>query len=645
VYARVVVDVAPAHLDHPFDYRVPEGAEVAVGRRVQVTFAGRRRVGWVVGTADEPATDPARVRDLLAVDGDRTWFDAEDLPLYRWVADRWAGTLADVLRHAMPARIASEEARPTGGSAAPPPGFGGAARRPDRSGADERWAPYDDEALRAALDVPPRPDGGRAFWLRALADADVGALVADLVARTLRAGRSALVLVPDPATDAADAALGVAAEAAEDLRGATDRARYRAFLRGRHGAARLVVGERGAALWPLRDLGLVVVADEANPAYKERRAPRHHAREVALARARRAGATCVLLGDLPSANLHRLVADGHVSVVAAGRAEERGRAPRVVVVDRDDPDPTARRTRLSERTTSLLAEVVRAGGAVAVVAARGGVGAALACQRCRARRACPVCVGSLRPRRGAAAPTWECAACGWYGAPHACSRCGAEATAPLAAGAGRLAQELQRSHPEAEVIRMEGFDAPGPTRRPAIAVLTRGSVVTRPAWLRAAPADLVVLPDADAFLGRAGLEAAEDGLRLLLALVRWAAGGRHGVVVQTREPRHHAVQALVRWDPVGFWEREAPRRAELRYPPAATLVRLTAPPAHAAEVVAELRGALPADDLVLGPDPSGALLVKTSDLRGTLSALTPLRHAWSRSDRRVRVDVEPATAD
>ncbi len=235
-------------------------------------------------------------------------------------------------------------------------------------------------------------------------------------------------------------------------------------------------------------------------------------------------------------------------------------------------------------------------------------------------------------------PWWRCAACGWHGPAFACPDCGDDTATPLAAGAGRLAAELARSHPAAEVVRMEGFDAPGPRRRPAIGVMTRGSVVSRPRWLGEEHADVVVLPDADAMLGRPALDAAEDALRLWLATGRWV----RRIVVQTREPGHPAVQALVRWDPVGFWEREAPRRAELRYPPAASLVAVrAADPTVAAAAAAALRAALPPDDEVLGPGLDGGVLVKSADLRGTLAALTPLRQDWDRGDRKVRVDVDP----
>jgi primosomal protein N' (replication factor Y) (superfamily II helicase) len=610
MYARVVVEVAPAHLDRPFDYLVPDGWAVRGGQRVRVDFAGRRVTGWVVGVGEETDTDPARIRPLHQVQGEHTWFDEDDLRLYRWVADRYAATLADVLRHAMPERVAGAEH-----------GFVlDSTHIVAESNTNADWRSYDAERLLAG-------EAG-AYWWRPLVGEDVVGLLLDLVVRTLAEGRGVLVLSPDPASALAEA---LVEWGAVDLRVDKPRARYEAFLRCRFGGARLAVGERGGVFAPLRSLGLILVEDEANPAYKERRAPRHNAREVALARARMAGAVCVLTGDLPSAQLWRLVEDGHVTRITGDRRLERERSPRVTVVDLSRP--RARRTRFTDEASRALSGALEAGGAAVVLAARGGQGAALACRRCGERRACPRCDSSVR----AVGDGWGCATCGWGGAPFACAGCGAEETAPLAAGAGRLAQELARSHRGAEVLRMEGFDAPGPTRRPAVAVMTRGSVVTRPAWLAGGHADVVVLPDADALLSRPGLEAAEDALRLWMAAGRWAPR----VVVQTREPLDPAVQALVRWDPEGFWRREAGRRADLGFPPARSLVVLSTQPEDGLAVADDLRAAVPSADDVLGPDPKGGVLVKSAALRGTLGALTPLRHAWSKAGRRVRVDVDP----
>ncbi len=666
-YARVAVEVAPAHLDRPFDYLVPDGLDVGVGQRVRVDFSGRRRLAWVLAVVDEPAAEAERVRPLRDVDGPVRWFDAVDLRVARWVADRYAGTLASVLRHAVPDRVAHVDREvERWGEPQPHP----AAQRPPCP--STAWRPYAaSELLRALAARPPGTSGvveslarnatesttppagaeSGAWWLRVLSGDEPAALGADLVSRCLAAGRTAVVLTADPASPLARSALAVAGPLGADLRGlespgrSTARARYQAALRCRTGHARVAVGGRAAVLAPVTDLGLVLVEDEANPAYKERRSPRHHAREVALARARLRGAVCVLTGDLPSAALWRLLEAGHVAEVAADRAEERRRAPRVDVVDLDDPRPGARRARLSSAAARALSESVRGGGAAVVLASRRGEGTALACRSCGTRRACAVCDGAIGPvppgpstegSEPEGPGPWRCATCGWHGDASACPVCGGTDHAPLAAGAARLATELARSHPSAAVVLMEGFDADGPTGRPAIAVMTRGSVVTAPAWLRGAVADVAVVPEVDALLGRARFDAGEDALRLLLAAGRWS----RRLVVQTREPGNPAVQGLVRWDPVGWWRGEAERRAELDWPPSASLVALAPETGAAVEVAAAVRAALPADE-VLGPDLDGLVTVKSRDLRGTLAALTPLRHGWGLRGVRVRVDVDP----
>jgi primosomal protein N' (replication factor Y) len=125
---HVVVDVPLFHLDRPFTYRVPEALRdtVRLGSRVKVPFGGRRRVdGWVVGFADEL---PPGARDLIRVVSPVPVFGPRDLALLRWVADRWAGTLADVLRLAVPPRVAAVEAAMDGAAASVP-----ARRQPTRS--------------------------------------------------------------------------------------------------------------------------------------------------------------------------------------------------------------------------------------------------------------------------------------------------------------------------------------------------------------------------------------------------------------------------------------------------------------------------------------------------------------------------------
>lgn len=637
-YAQVIVDVEPGHLDRPFDYAIPDGWDIGVGHQVAVSFAGRRRTGWVVGLADTAQVDAARVKPLGALRGPLPRFGTDDLRLYRWVAQRWGGTLASVLRHALPKRVAAVDRSIDGWDA--PPERTVAQRPPCPTAA---WRAYNGSVLLRAT-ATPTPDGSgappgsagpgvaRAFWLRPLPGEDTVALICDLVARCLAAGCDALVLAPDPASTLPDACLRVAGDAGADLRGSgSDRVRYRAFLRGRTGHARVIVGERGAVFAPLMRLGLIVVDDEASPAYKERRSPRHHARDVALARGRMAGATTVLTGALPSAAVWRLLERGDVTAVEPDRVAIRERAPRVDVIEPGHLSSV--RGRMSRPAATAVREAVRDGGVAVMLVARRGDGTALACRRCGRRAACPVCDSALGPQ---GSDGRRCATCGWSGVAQPCVVCGGEQFVPLAAGTTRWADELPRAYPEAEVTVMEGFDAPGPEQRPAIAVMTRGSVVAQPRWLDGQRAQVLVLPDADALLARPRFDAAEDLVRLCLTAT-WT----ERMIIQTRQATDPAVQAVVRWDPVGFWRGEALRRAELSYPPARVLIHVDVPEAQASDIADEIVRVLPASDQVSGPDLGGRMQIKSADPRGTLAALGPLRARWSRDDLRVGVDVDP----
>ncbi|MDX1657866.1 MAG: hypothetical protein R3343_03510 [Nitriliruptorales bacterium] len=641
-YAQVVVEVEPYHLDRSFDYRVPDDAEhpVQVGSRVEVVFAGRRRRGLVVGLVDSPDVDPGKVRPLRRVFGPHAWVDPADIEILRWAATRFGGTVADVVRHALPDRVVDVERRAEAAGWFPPGRAGppSAPPPPASDQLDEAWRPYGvgGASLRAVA-----ADGAGSWFWRPVPGEDVGARLSELVRLCLAGGRDVLVVVPDPASPTADAIVEAAGDLVVDLRpDHGKRATYDRWLRARCGEARVVVGERGVALWPLRRLGLAVLLDEANPALKERRSPRHHAREVLLERARRAGGACVLVGYVPSARAWRLMTEQRVTPAIPDRAAERDRAPRVLA----DTQEGVVRTRIGRPGMSSLRRAVDAGEYGVVLAARRGEGRALVCRACGWRLRCPVCAGSLSPGRDGLA----CVACGWSGPRTDCPECGEREFVPLAAGTRRIAEELRRSF-DVEVAVLEGYAAEAPPA-PAVLVMTRGSVLDAPPG----PVGAVVLPDLDGQLRRPTLDAAEDALRLSMQVASWVArpatsgdepdGVRrpHPVVVQTREPTHHAVQALVRWDPGGFWRAEHEQRRELGFPPARHAIRVTT-----SEQALDLAAVVPPHDEVLGPVPaegSWRFLIKSVDRQASLASLDEPRRRWSKDGVDVRVDVDPVDA-
>jgi primosomal protein N' (replication factor Y) len=585
----VLVDVPLFHLDRPFTYRVPEALldDVHLGSRVKVPFGGRRRVdGWVVGRAAEL---PADARDLLRVVSPIPAFGPAELELLGWVADRYAGTVTDTLRLAVPPRVAAveatidAEARPAAGG----PAAGDAEARP-AAAAEEPLAGLAAAGRQAAV-----------YW-RPLPGEDRGARVAALVEATLEAGRGAIVVTPEVAAgsavgDAVRKAFPDAADLASDL---SDRRRYRAWAELRRGRRRVVVGGRSAVLAPLPQLGCVVIDDEANFAHKEQRTPRFHAREVALRRAARARALCVLTGTVPSAEALAAMQAGQCRLLRPDRTAERQARPLVEVVDPDDEGPTA--ARLHPRGLAALRAALQRGESAYV----------------------------LVPRRGAADPA-----------------------EPGARSAGQVAAELARVLPGAPVWRLDrevvdpGMVPPWAGQRPGVVVGTVAGVKDHPPLTSCRT---VVVVGADTALGQAEVRAAEEAYRTWSRAAAWCGprGGAGRLVLQTRQGGHHAVQALVRWDPEFFWRHELPRRVELRFPPARRLVLVEGPvPEEAQQARAVLAAALGPKAELLGPAAMGRswrIIAKVEDAESAARALRPVLTEASRAGGpRMSVDIEP----
>ena len=601
---QVLVDVPLFHLDRPFTYRVPEALRDAVhlGSRVKVPFGGRRRVdGWVVGRADEL---PADARDLLRVVSPLPAFGPGELELLRWVADRYAGTVADALRLAVPPRVAAVDAAVAGdgadaGSAAP-----ARSGEPAPPAGTDAAAPPGPAVARAGPDplvgLVAAGRGGAVYW-RPLPGEDRGARVTALVEAALAAGRGAIVVTPEVAAgsavgDAVRKAFPDAADLASDL---SDRRRYRAWAELRRGRRLVVVGGRSAVLAPLPALGLVVIDDEANFAHKEQRTPRFHAREVALRRAARGRALCVLTGTVPSPEALAAMQAGQCRLLRPDRAAERHARPLVEVVDPDDEGPTA--ARLHPRALAAVRAALDRGESAYV----------------------------LVPRRGAADPA-----------------------EPGARTAGQVAAELARILPGAPVWRLDrevvdpGAMPPWAGQRPGVVVGTVAGVKDHPPLTGCRT---VVVVGADTALGQAEVRAAEDAYRTWSRAAAWCGPGRASagrLVLQTRHGGHHAVQALVRWDPEFFWRHELPRRVELRFPPARRLVLAEGTvPEEAAAARAALADALGPKAELLGPAAMGRgwrIIAKVEDAEWAARALRPVLAEASRTGGpRMSVDVEP----
>ena len=583
--ARVLIESSLPHLDRPFDYSVPAAldADALPGVRVKVKFNGQELTGYLLErTAGSDAGHPlVPLHKVLSPVPVLTPAVAE---LAGRIASRYAGTVSDVLRVAVPPRMAKLEKEFAPDGRLDPElfdtemfGLATGVSIPSRA-ASSVWTPYrNGQAFLAHLAAGESPRAvltalqgyGPGGWPR---------MVAEAVAAVRISGRGAVVVVPDYRDlDRVESALLELLPAGDVARLTADDGqtpRYRSFLRILSGAAGVAVGTRSAAYAPVPNLGLVVCWDDGDDLHIEQRSPYAHSREVLLLRAGQEGAACLLAAHSRSTETERLVASGWAQAVEAERTVLRRTVPRVLnTADsfEQERDPLARIARLPGAAWRAAKEGLER-GPVLVQVARAGYAPSLVCETCREPARCTACSGPLAiagPGGNSAVPQ-----CRWCSSPAPSWRCGTCNGVRLrrgATGALRTAEELGRAFPGKPVITSSGdhVKATVPDAK-ALVVATVGAEPVATGGYAAA-----LLLDGDSLLRRENLRAGEDAVRRWFnaaALVRPAPEG--GLVVITADDAA-GVGALLRWDPAGYASRELALRQELQLPPAVRVASIT----------------------------------------------------------------------
>jgi len=723
-----IAPLPPVPLHDLFTYRVPEPlrARIRPGMRVRMPLGRQTRTGVVAGFAD--VAPPGELRPILDVLDADPFVPPDLLELCRWTAGYYLASLAEVLAAVVPvalpapgrervvrllrrltpeeeaalARRAPARARAyrvlcaapggeLGGRAARAAGLGPPAvralvaaglaeaglrprLRPPSAGTAEPRPPLT-PAQRTALDaIAAAIASGDAasFLLHGVTGSGKTEVFLAAAEHTLAAGRDVLLLVPEIAlthqlVDRVRARFGDALAVLHS--GLGPRERWDEWRRVRHGGARLVVGARSAVFAPLPRLGLVVVDEEHDPAYKQEDGLRYNARDVGIVRARLARAVVVLASATPSAESYQAARDGrHVLLELPDRPTAHPLPPIELVRLRGRPPGL-----LTDELSAALAANLARGEQTLVFLNRRGFAAYLQCPACGVAATCPHCSVTLTWHRAARALV--CHHCHHRRRPPpACPACGGPPLAAFGVGTEQIEAALRAVHPLAAVERLDRDAAqrPGAQRRILGSwqsgdtdILVGTQMVSKGHDVPGVTLVAVLL--ADLSLNVPDFRAAERTFQLLVQVAgragRGDAPGR--VIVQTFRPEHPSVAAAATHDYAGFMARELERRRALGYPPFSRLVNLRlegrdgARVEHAAREVAarlrrQARALQLADDAVLGPAPPPVervrgryrwqILLRAPDVRA-LRALARLAAACGpalgRAHVRLAVDVDP----
>lgn len=513
------------------------------------------------------------------------------------------------------------------------------------------------------------------------------------IAAALALGRGAIVMVPEIALTP-QLVSRFRARFGDDVAvihsQLSDRARHEMHRRLHDGTVRAAIGARSALFSPVPSLGLVIVDEEHDGSFKQEEGVRYHARDMALLRAHRAGATIVLGSATPSLESFELARRGKIELVRLpDRARREASLPDVTVIDLKRVGAGSSGHKLLtlpmhraidaalERKEQAILFLNRRGHSPTIVC--GGCGHVATCH------ACSVALTFHRRRRNArngVSPSTQsdfdgvvkCHYCGYEDEiPKKCSECSSPEVLLEGLGTEKLEETIEGAFNGAKVARLDRDVADGGKgarvlermRKKEIDILVGTQMVTKGHDFP--DVTLVGVVNADSALNLPDFRAGERAFQLLVQVAGRA--GRHErpgkVFVQTYSPTHHAIEFAKKHDVEGFLARELEDRRETHYPPFArlALVRIDAIDVRLAErtaaIVADRAKSSPAARAghveVLGPAPAPLarlrgryryrVLLRAAErgpLRALLSSLEPVLESL---DRRVRaaIDVDPVS--
>jgi primosomal protein N' (replication factor Y) len=718
----------PLPLAGAYDYRVPAGAEVPPpGAFVQVPLGGRETIGVVWDGEADPALPERRLRDITGV-LDVPAMTATLRGFIDWVAAYTLSPPGAVLRMAMSSPSALEPPAAKAGWRLSAAGQAvlarGSGATPTRLRVLETLEGELDGEPHLAATIASRA-GVSSGVLRGMADAGLlePALIAraaefpapdlkrpgpdlgeeqraaaaalrqsvargrfgvtllagvtgsgktevylEAVAECLARGRQALVLLPEIALSAQwlerfEARFGAApAMWHSELGSKRRRDTWRALAEGR---VQVLVGARSALFLPFPDLGLIVVDEEHETAFKQEEGVVYHARDMAVVRARLAGATCVLVSATPSLETLTNAETGRYAALNQPTRHGGASLPAVTAIDQRVTPPERGRF-LSPPLVTAIEETIGRGEQAMLFLNRRGYAPLTLCRSCGHRMRCPNCTAWLVEHR--IQRRLQCHHCGHAEPiPPTCPECGAEGSlTPLGPGVERVQEEAAQLFPDARRLVMASDTLPGPAAaaEAARAIQARevdliiGTQIVAKGW-HFPHLTLVGVVDADLGLAGGDLRAAERTVQLLHQVAgragRAEAPGR--VLLQSWNPEHPVMEALISGDLEGFMAAEAEQRRPGHWPPfgrLAALIVSSEDEREADQIARDLGIEAPGGEgvQVLGPAPAPLALLRGRHRRRLLLkvrrdvAVQPILREWLSRVRvpasvKVQVDVDP----
>lgn len=543
-----------------FTYSVPDGLEVVVGCRVSAPFGSRQLTGLAVGMPAAPPEGVGEIKSVKRVIDKQALVDDATLDLARWMARMYMCSLGEALFTILPG------GRREGESDDLPP---------EDDVLEHELAPQQQNAVRAI----EATDGG-SFYLFGVTGSGKTDVYLHAARSVTSRGKGVIYLVPE---------ISLTHQVVRVFRqtyksrlavlhsGLTPSQRLSEWLRVMGGDVDVVIGARSAVFAPLRTLGLIVIDEEQEGAYKSGTTPRYHARQVAMYRAAREKARLVMGSATPSLEAYHFMGEGKLVPLRMPDRLSGGAMPSLEIVDM-----RAQQGPLSQALLDAISRTVSEGRQAILFLNRRGFSYLFHCRSCGYEMACPHCSVAMtyHKERG----RMICHYCGSSAAPiTVCPTCGSLDVGYSGFGTEGIEEELARNFPQLVVRRID-TDAVrkkrvlqqllSDFRKGAVQVLVGTQMVAK--GLDFPGVKLVGIINADTGLQLPDFRAAERTFSLLVQVA-----GRAGralpdgkVLIQTFRPGSPSVRLAQQGKLEEFYAEELQARRQLGFPPFSRLIRV-----------------------------------------------------------------------
>ena len=600
-FADIILAEQSEALDRTFQYRIPPELQGVVrqGSCVDVPFGrgNSRKQGYVIGLTDTPSFEVSKIKEIAGLTEGAVRVNGELIGLAAWMRQQYGSTMSQALKMVLPVRT---KVRPV-------------IRRQIDLKADA-------DTARAALEqCRSKHQKAKVRLLEALlADGTLPATLAaqklNIGSQTLKAlerdglieiresflrrGKQVILLIPEISLTYqtvmrfyrryGDRVSIVNSRLSEGER-------YEQFQRAKRGELDIMIGPRSALFTPFPNLGLIVIDEEHDMAYKSEQAPRYHAREVAIQRMKERDGLVLLGSATPSVDSYYAAEQGAYRLFTLKeRAVHGSILPKVWVEDLREELKTGNKSIFSRRLQAQMEQCLQRGEQMMLFLNRRGYAGFVSCRSCGEAFMCPHCDISLTSHRSG---ELVCHYCGYrIPIPRVCPSCGSPYIAGFGLGTQKVEALTAQAFPGIRTLRMDYDTTSGKGGHQAILeafaageadVLIGTQMIVKGHDFP--NVTLVGILAADLSLNGSDFRASERTFQLLTqAAGRAGRAERPGqVVIQTYQPDHYAIRTAAEQDYEAFYQEEIPFRRLMHYPPAGAMMEIlvTSPSERTADAV------------------------------------------------------------